>query len=265
MPRIVSSGVDPIILEYIDVLAMAGITASAGLDLGIPEEIKASDAGLSGRGAGRDHAGTGRRGRGRLASSCRARGPGRLRAPSGAGPADRGPGEGLLRGQGGRGRRHRRRRRPAGGIPGIWPGWPNWPAGTVRSSPAAVTSATATSTCRSSSPTRNDATRCSQAIFETAIAAGGAVSGEHGIGTEKLTYFLDTEDPVSWTSCADQAALRPPRDPRARTAPRPHAGHGVNGARTLLSTLVAWASMSASPTREPRRCTSWPPWTTCPR
>jgi glycolate oxidase len=37
VPQIVSSGVDPSILEYIDVLAMAGITASAGLDLGIPD------------------------------------------------------------------------------------------------------------------------------------------------------------------------------------------------------------------------------------
>jgi glycolate oxidase len=42
VPQIVGSGVDPSILEYIDVLAMAGITASAGLDLGIPDEIKAA-------------------------------------------------------------------------------------------------------------------------------------------------------------------------------------------------------------------------------
>src|ERR1700735_5407838 len=42
VPHIVRSGVDPSILEYIDVLAMAGITGSAGLDLGIPEEIKAA-------------------------------------------------------------------------------------------------------------------------------------------------------------------------------------------------------------------------------
>jgi glycolate oxidase len=36
-------------------------------------------------------------------------------------------------------------------------------------------------------------------IFEAAIAAGGAISGEHGIGTEKLTYFLEMQDPVSLT------------------------------------------------------------------
>ena len=40
VPHIVSSGADPSILEYIDVLAMSGITRSAGLDLGIPETVK---------------------------------------------------------------------------------------------------------------------------------------------------------------------------------------------------------------------------------
>jgi glycolate dehydrogenase FAD-linked subunit len=34
-------------------------------------------------------------------------------------------------------------------------------------------------------------------IFRTAIAAGGAISGEHGIGTEKVPYFLENEDPVA--------------------------------------------------------------------
>src|SRR6478609_6022658 len=42
VPRIVGSGVGPLILEYIDVLSMAGITRAAGLDLGIPEETKAA-------------------------------------------------------------------------------------------------------------------------------------------------------------------------------------------------------------------------------
>jgi glycolate oxidase len=35
------------------------------------------------------------------------------------------------------------------------------------------------------------------AIFETAVAAGGAVSGEHGIGTAKLDYFLESENAVN--------------------------------------------------------------------
>jgi glycolate oxidase len=40
VPRIVASGVDPLILEYIDLVAMNGILQQAGLDLGIPQEIK---------------------------------------------------------------------------------------------------------------------------------------------------------------------------------------------------------------------------------
>jgi glycolate oxidase len=31
-------------------------------------------------------------------------------------------------------------------------------------------------------------------IFRTALAAGGAISGEHGIGTEKMPYFLEMQD-----------------------------------------------------------------------
>lgn len=33
-------------------------------------------------------------------------------------------------------------------------------------------------------------------VFETALSLGGAISGEHGIGTEKQKYFLELEDPV---------------------------------------------------------------------
>ena len=35
------SGINPSILEYVDMLVMGGITAAAGLDLGVPEDIKA--------------------------------------------------------------------------------------------------------------------------------------------------------------------------------------------------------------------------------
>src|SRR3954467_11118535 len=40
VPAIVGSGVGPMILEYIDVVSMVGITKNAGLDLGIPEDVK---------------------------------------------------------------------------------------------------------------------------------------------------------------------------------------------------------------------------------
>lgn len=40
VPKIVASGVGPQILEYIDMLTMAAATAFVGLDLGIPEDVK---------------------------------------------------------------------------------------------------------------------------------------------------------------------------------------------------------------------------------
>jgi glycolate oxidase len=40
VPRIIDAGIGPVILEYIDLLTMAATTASAGLDLGIPQAIK---------------------------------------------------------------------------------------------------------------------------------------------------------------------------------------------------------------------------------
>ena len=40
IPRIVASGIGPLILEYIDMLTLAAISAHVGLDLGIPPEIK---------------------------------------------------------------------------------------------------------------------------------------------------------------------------------------------------------------------------------
>ena len=40
VPTIVRSGVDPLILEYIDLVSMSGILNNAGLDLGIPQDVK---------------------------------------------------------------------------------------------------------------------------------------------------------------------------------------------------------------------------------
>ncbi|MHB8220563.1 MAG: FAD-binding oxidoreductase [Acidimicrobiales bacterium] len=39
---IVASGMAPLILEYLDMLTMASVTASAGIDLGIPEEVRST-------------------------------------------------------------------------------------------------------------------------------------------------------------------------------------------------------------------------------
>jgi glycolate oxidase len=42
IPRIVASGVGPMVLEYIDMITLGAITAHVGLELGIPEEIGAT-------------------------------------------------------------------------------------------------------------------------------------------------------------------------------------------------------------------------------
>ncbi len=40
VPGVVGSGIGPLIVEYIDLVSMAGITAAAGLDLGVAADIK---------------------------------------------------------------------------------------------------------------------------------------------------------------------------------------------------------------------------------
>jgi glycolate oxidase len=41
VPSIIASGVGPLIVEYIDLMSMAGITRNAGIELGVAEEIQA--------------------------------------------------------------------------------------------------------------------------------------------------------------------------------------------------------------------------------
>lgn len=40
VPRIVAAGIGPLILEYVDMITMAAITANVGLDLGVPEPVR---------------------------------------------------------------------------------------------------------------------------------------------------------------------------------------------------------------------------------
>jgi len=42
VPPVVASGTGPLILEYLDMITMAAITANVGLDLGVPEEVRAA-------------------------------------------------------------------------------------------------------------------------------------------------------------------------------------------------------------------------------
>ena len=72
-----------------------------------------------------------------------------------------------------------------------------------------------------------------RALITEALAVGGAISGEHGIGIDKQPYFLELEDPVKLALMrAHQGGLRPPRHlgprPPARPA-RPPATLGEGG------------------------------------
>jgi glycolate oxidase len=40
VPPVVASGIGPLLVEYIDMISMVGITANAGIDLGIPDEVR---------------------------------------------------------------------------------------------------------------------------------------------------------------------------------------------------------------------------------
>jgi glycolate oxidase len=45
-------------------------------------------------------------------------------------------------------------------------------------------------------PDPDERSRLLHSLFEAGMALGGAISGEHGIGTEKKKYFLELEDPT---------------------------------------------------------------------
>ena len=201
VPRIVNSGVNPLILEYIDALSMAATTANVGLDLGIPRGrartrraaylvvvIEAAPR----RPARRGH------GRGRRAAR-RARRARRVRPAAALGrAAARSAREGVLGREAERRQRHHRRRRAArvgAGVPRD--GRASSPRSTQTWVGAArATRATATCTCRCSSPTPTSGTRSCARSSRPASKLGGAISAEHGIGKEKKQYFLELEDPA---------------------------------------------------------------------
>jgi glycolate oxidase len=199
VPPIVGSGVDPSILEYIDVLAMGGITASAGLDLGIPEEIKAAALaylvvvldGMDPVRVEEDVAALGT-----LLSTLGALDVYVL--PSGAGSA-------LISAR----ERAFFVSKAAGAddiVDAVLPR-AGIPAYLARVADLAGRDGALITGCGHVGdgnvhlsvfqPDEDRRHALLDEIYATAIAAGGAVSGEHGIGTEKLSYFLDTVDTVN--------------------------------------------------------------------
>jgi len=212
VPRIVRSGVDPTILEYIDLLAMGGITRSAGIDLGIPDEIKGAALAylvvvLEGTVASRVEEDVAQ-----VATLL-----GELGAldvyvlPASAGSELIAAREKVFFVA-----------KAAGAddiIDAVIPraAIPDYLAevATLAGSHGALVTGCGhvgdgnvhLSVFLPDAERRHVLIR---AILGAALAAGGAISGEHGIGTEKLSYFLDTQDP---TALALMRAIKSTFDP----------------------------------------------------
>jgi glycolate oxidase len=199
VPHIVSSGVDPSILEYIDVFAMTGITRSAGLDLGISEAIQAATMAylvvvLEGMQEERVEADVEQ-----LATLLSALGALDVFVlPPTAGAQ-------LISAR----EKAFFVAKAAGAddiVDAVIPraGIPEYLA---RVAALAADQGALITGCGHVGdgnvhlsifqPDEKQRHALLHAIFDTAIAAGGAIAGEHGIGTAKLEYFLETQDPVS--------------------------------------------------------------------
>jgi glycolate oxidase len=199
VPHIVNSGIDPSILEYIDVLVMAGITRAAGLDLGVPDDVKARTLAylvvvLEGMDPGRVEEDVERLGT--LLEELAALEVYVLPATSGAQ---------LIAA--------RERAFFVGKAAGCddlidaviprasIPDYLAKVAVLAQEHGALVTGCghIGDGNVHISVFQPDDDRRHAlmHASFELALAAGGAISGEHGIGTAKLSYFLEMQDPVS--------------------------------------------------------------------
>jgi glycolate oxidase len=198
VPRVVASGVGPVVLEYIDMLTMAAATAYVGLDLGIPEDVKSAAlaylvVGLESTHADRlddDTATTGT-----LLAELGAIDTYVLPGPAAAGLIDA--------------------REKA-----FWVGKANGaddiidvvvprasiPAFMARVGEVAAEHGALVAGCGHAGdgnvhmavfqPDAEVRGRMMRVLFEAGMALGGAISGEHGLGREKAPYFLALEDPA---------------------------------------------------------------------
>jgi glycolate dehydrogenase FAD-linked subunit len=199
VPHIVNSGINPSILEYVDTMVMAGITRAAGLDLGIPEDVKAGTLAylvvvLEGMESDRVEGDVERLGT--LLEELGARDVYVLPATSGAqliAARERAFFVGKAAGCDDL-------------IDAVLPraSIPDYLAqvaqlgqehGALVTGCGHIGDGNVHVTVFQPDDERRSALM--HASFELALAAGGAISGEHGIGTAKLPYFLEMEDPVS--------------------------------------------------------------------
>jgi glycolate oxidase len=188
VPRILASGVGPLILEYIDMLTMAAATAYVGLDLGIPEEVReaafaylvvALESGHADRLEADTHAVAEQLSElgaidvyvlppGGAASLAKANGADDIIdvvVPRAAVPA-------FMSRVGELAAEHQA-----------------WIAGCGHAGDGNVHMGV----FQADPDMRH---RLLRAVFEAGMALGGAISGEHGLGTEKKAYFMELEDPA---------------------------------------------------------------------
>ena len=199
VPRIVASGVGPLILEYLDLLTMAAITASAGLDLGVPESVRDAAARLPG-GRAREHP----RGPPRRRRRGAGRPAGGAWGPSTSTCCPPSAGADLI---GAREKAFFVAKAagaddiidavvPRAAIADYLATVGTWPTITAPSSTGCGHVGDGNVHLSVFQPDAARRSALLRAIFAAAVEVGGAVSGEHGIGTEKQAYFLDLEDPV---------------------------------------------------------------------
>ena len=206
---------------------MGGITQAAGLDLGVPEEVKARtlaylvvvlegmDAG-PGRG-GRRAPGHAARGSAPSTSTCC--------PPTSGRAAHRRPGAGVLRRQGSRLRRPRRRRGPRAAIPEYLARVAVLAQEHGALIPAAATSATATSISRSSSPTTSGGTRSCTRCFELALPPGRHLGRARHRDGEAAPTSSRCRTRCRSSSCA---AIKRAFDPRGHPRAGPAARYGAD-------------------------------------
>jgi glycolate oxidase len=198
VPEIVRSGVGPLILEYIDMLTMAAATAFVGLDLGIPESVKESAyaylvVALESTHADRLDADT--HTVSELLAELGAMDVYVLPPGAAAGLIDaREKAFWVAKANG------------ADDIIDVVVPRAAVPAFMARVSEIATEHGSWIAGCghagdgnvhmavfQSDPAVRS---RIMHALFEAGMALGGAISGEHGLGTEKAAYFLELEDPA---------------------------------------------------------------------
>jgi glycolate oxidase len=198
VPRIVASGVGPVVLEYIDMLTMAAATAYVGLDLGIPEDVKSAAlaylvVGLESTHADRLDEDTATVGG--LLHELGAIDTYVLPGPAAAGLVDaREKAFWVAKANG------------ADDIVDVVVPRAAIPAFMSRVAELASQHGALVAGCGHAGdgnvhmgvfqPDAEVRSRLLRAIFEAGMALGGAISGEHGLGRERAPYFLALEDPA---------------------------------------------------------------------